>query len=423
MNTEQEYKQANISIDPVRYYLLWLKVTLLKILSLGLYAPWANQILNEYLLLNTRLNDQGFTQEPNAKSVFKARLIFFSILLVALLFMQILPALTGVIELLILLSLPGFYLLEKRYELNAISLANTAVQSKLSLREFYKTIALPVIIFTVSAGIIFNNEIIDSQFLASIETKESAAVYAEGSYLALAEQEALASDHADHADEHLANVEPWNENISQEEKDYLDGHEKSHNHGSIALSRLQKYQVANQGNQFIQYVLVFIFLCVLWPWVDYKMLEYRVRNTNFLGSEWKMKFGVLSLYRLYLAVFILIVVMLAFIGLMLSIFLTGSEGTSPEFWSNLLANFLWLLPLALFVIMFAFNLLFVWRKQWLLSSLVNTHVKTKNDSLSLATFVLAVTNSLVVFCTLGLALPWFHVRTRRYFINHFKIGA
>lgn len=438
MSIEQEYKQANISIDPVRYYLLWLKATLLKVLSLGLYAPWANQQLNDYLLSNTRLGAQAFNSLSSAQSVFKARLIFLASLLVATLLAQNLPALSEAIHVFVLLSLPGFYLIEKRSLLNAISLANHAVFFKLSLIEFYKTITLPVIIFLLATVVIVNSEIIDSQFLASIETKEISTIYAENSYLALAEQasqkelpdKSLHFDHEsddspNHGGNHTANyageIEQWNENISQQEKDYLDAHEKSHNHGNIALSQLQKYQVANQGNQFMQYVLIFILLCILWPWIDYKMMAYRISNTNFLGGYWGMKLGVVSLYRLYMSIFMLILLVFAFIGLMLAIFLTASEGTSPEFWSNLLANSLWLFPLVGFVFIFAFSLLFIWRKEWMLSSLANNYVPTQSDSSSLATLLLAVTNTLAVFFSLGLALPWCHMRTKRYFINHFNM--
>jgi uncharacterized membrane protein YjgN (DUF898 family) len=443
MSAEKIYKQVNISIDPVRYYLLWMKETLLKIISFGLYAPWANQSMDNYLLSNTRFNDDFFKRSRNASNIFKARLLFIMGLLLAALLVQKSPMLSWAVQLLVLISLPGFYLIEKKIQLNAISLGDDVISFKLSLVDFYKSITLPILLFLISTLVIFNNKIIDSQFLDSIDTKEAPAIYAENSYLALAEKETqeyvdnkpheksykelIHTDHtAEHAAEHPAGIEQWNENITEEEKDYLGEHEKSHNHGSISLSSLQKYQVTNQGNQFIQYVLTFIFLCLLWPWLDYKMMEYRITNTTFMGSDWKIKLGIVSLYKRYVKVFLLVSAMMAIVGLLLLTFLSGSEGSSPEFWSNLLANSLWLFPLVLAVLVFAFSLLFTWRKQWLLSNLVGINaagedVKTKDESQYIYTLYLAATNTLAVLFTLGLALPWCRIRTVRYLSNHFSI--
>jgi uncharacterized membrane protein YjgN (DUF898 family) len=434
MNIEQEYQRASIAIDPIHYYLLWLKVTVLKILSLGLYAPWARQTLNGYLVSNTRFSEQTFFLSPHARNIFKGRLLFIALLFVAILLIQILPALTWIFLLLLLISLPGFYLREKQYELNAISLGDDAVDFKLSLTEFYKTITLPLFIFVLSAVVVFNSDIIDSRFLASIDTKDAPAIYAEDSYLALAEQEFKAdsqkaghgsdptANKLEHADTHAGEIEQWNENISREEIEYLGEHEKSHNHGSIELSPLQKYQVANKGNQFIQAVLMFLLLCVLWPWMDYKMMAYRIINTTFLAGDWQMKLGVMSLYRVYVKTLLVVFALLVFIGLLLSKLLMGSEGSSPEFWSNLLANSLWLLPLGLAVLLFAFSLLFTWRKQWLLSGLASNTTQTKSESLYLETLLLSTTNTVLIFFTLGLALPWCHLRTTRYLTNHFNVS-
>jgi len=432
MNTERMFKQVNISIDPVRYYLLWMKETLLKLISFGLYAPWANQVLAKYLLSNTRFNDSSFKHSPAASNIFKARLLFLMGLVLAVLLAQTLPMLSWAVQLLVLISLPGYYLTEKKYQLNAISLGDDAINFQLSLVDFYKSIVLPINLLLISVVVIFNNQIIDSRFLASIDTKGAPAIYAEDSYVGLAEKESnrelLHVDHdEEHAAEHAADKEQWNENISKEEIDYLDEHEKSHNHGSISLSSLQKYQVTNQGNQFIQYVLGFIFLCLLWPWLDYKMMAYRMTNTTFQGSKWEIKLGIMSLYKLYLKVCLLVSAMITIIGLILLTSLSGSEGSSPEFWSNLLVNSLWLLPLVLAVFIFAFNLLFTWRKQWLLNSLEGVSIagdgiKTKNESQYFHTLFLSATNTFAILFTLGLALPWCRLRTARYLSNHFSIA-
>ena len=424
MNTGQHNKQIKISINLARYYALWLKVTFLKVVSLGLYAPWGNQILNDFLLSNSSCNEKNFKILPAAIRVFKVRVLFVVVLAIVMFLSQLLPSYSLVFQLLLLIGLPGFYLTEKSYEFRSQSIEEKRSGSAQLLVGFYKNMTLPMSLFILFSIVIFNNDLIDSQFLASIDTKEDASIYSEDSYLARTENELMNSEH-DHLTggvEHLSHGESWGGDISQEEIAYLEEHEKSHNHGSISLSRLQKYQIAGTGNQFLQFFLMCLLICFLWPWVDYRMIEHRIKYSNLLGGHWTMRKGIVSLYRLYLKVLVVIFTAVALSGLMLLILLQGSEGSSPEFWSNLLANSLGLLPLIIILFFFSFSLLFLWRKQWLLDNLVSEAINTEYEVSYTTALYLAITNTVVIFFTLGFALPWCRLRTYRYLANRWTLN-
>ena len=425
MNNHPKNNQIELSVNPSRYYFLWLKVTLLKVVTLGIYAPWGNEVLNRFLLGSTHCGDKKFSVSPGALDVFKVRMGIAVGLITMLVLIQALPALFWLFQLLLLVSLPGFYLLEKKYRLNTISIEEHRIDFNVSLSHFYKTMSLPAAIFVLFSAVIFNSEWIDSQFLASIETKEQPSPFVEDSYLAKTEQ-ALGNElehELEHGHDHKHEEESahWSEDISQEEKDYLGEHEASHNHGSIALSNLQKYQIANQGNQFIQYTLFMLLFCLLWPWLDFKLIAHRVNHTQLADTSWKIQKSVMSLYGLYAKAMLVVFAVIALMGFLISYLLMGNEGSSPEFWSNVLVNGLWLLPMVVLIFVLAISLVRTWRKQWLLDGLVSEQVKTSNHTSYFSGLMLSLSNTLIIFFTLGLGLPWCQLRTYRYLSHHFNL--
>ena len=425
MNNNSKNNQIELSVNPSRYYFLWLKVTLLKVVTLGIYAPWGNEVLNRFLLESTHCGDKKFSVSPGALDVFKVRMGIAVGLITMLFLVQALPALSWLFQMLLLAALPALYLLEKKYRLNTISIEEHRIDFNVSLSQFYKTISIPAAIFVLFSALIFNSEWIDSQFLASIETKEQPSPFVEDSYLAKTEQ-ALGNElehELEHGHDHKHEEESahWSEDISQEEKDYLGEHEASHNHGSIALSNLQKYQIANQGNQFIQYTLVILLCCLLWPWLDFKLIAHRVNHTQLADTSWKIQKSVMSLYGLYAKAMLVVFVVIALMGFLISYFLMGSEGSSPEFWSNALVNGLWLLPMVVLIFVLAISLVRTWRKQWLLEGLVSEQVETNNHTSYFSGLMLSLSNSVITFVTLGLGLPWCQLRTYRYLSHHFNV--
>jgi len=418
MNIENESKKIKLSVSLMEYFPLWLKVSLLKIISLGIYAPWGSQAIKSYLYSNAQYDKKTFSITTQALKVFKTRLLLIVWMLVLYLTAVSVSQYDVFFQILFLLSLPGFYLTEKKYSLNSVQFDGSESTFTLSLVKFYQSIISPITLFLLLNIIIFNSEMIDSRILASIDNKEEPAVFAEDSYLSRAQSESLIID--EHSSDHEEH-EHWGENISAEEIAYLDEHEKSHNHGNISLSRLQKYQVANQGNQFLQYILMIVLILVLWPWLDFKIIEYQVNNTHFLNSVWKLKSSPLSLYGLYAKVLLLILGLLVIAGLVISMLLMGDEGSSPEFWSNVLVHGFWLIPLSIIILTVVMNALLIWRRQWKLDHLSSEQLTITNSDTYLSSFLLSISNTLIGLFTLGIAIPWCQLRRYRYQSKHLTI--
>ncbi len=418
-------KQLTIAVNHVGYYLLCLKVTVLKVISLGFYAPWGNELQSRYLLENAHFGDKKISLSAAALNVFKVRSSFAIGLIMMFLLGQTFAVLAWFFHLLLLLSLPGFYLVEKKYRLNAIAIEERRLDFNLSLSQFYKAISLPAIIFVLFSALIFNSELIDSRFLASIETKQQSSPFVADSYLAKVEQaldkelgHELEHGH-DHKDE--AEIAHWSEDISQQEKDYLAEHEASHNHGSITLSSLEKYQLAKQGNQFIQYILLFLVFSILWPWFDFKLIAHRVNHTQLADTSWKMQQTVMSLYGLYIKAMLLVFMVIGLMGLVVAQLFIGSEGSRSEFWSDVLVNGLWLLPMGVLIFVLAISLVRTWRKQWLLEGLVSEQVETHSHTSYLGGLMLSLSNTVIVFFTLGLGSAYCQLRTYHYLSQHFNV--
>ncbi len=422
MNIENESKKITLSVTLIEYFPLWLKVSLLKIISLGIYAPWGNQAIKSYLYSNTQFDKKSFSIKTQALKVFKMRLLLVAWALSLYLLAVSISQYNVFFQILFLLSLPGFYLAEKKYSLDTVQFGSSKSTFTLSLIKLYKSIISPISLFILVSVFIFNSEIIDSRILASIDNKEEPAVFSEDSYLSRAQSDNSVID--EHSDSHSSDHEEhehWGKDISAEEIAYLDEHEKSHNHGNISLTRLQKYQVANQGNKFFQYVLMMVLILALWPWLDFKMIEYQVNNTRFLNSVWKLQSSPILLYGVYAKVLLLIVVLLVISGLVISMLLMGNEGSSPEFWSNALVHGFWLLPLSIIILTLAMNALLTGRRQWKLNNLSSEQLTITNSDTYLSSLVLSITNTLIGLFTLGFAIPWCQLRRYRYQSKHLTV--
>lgn len=88
---------------------------------------------------------------------------------------------------------------------------------------------------------------------------------------------------------------------------------------------------------------------------------------------------------------------------------------------NVLVNGWWLLPMVVLIFVLAISLVRTWRKQWLLEGLVSEQVETNSQTSYLGGLMLSLSNTVIVFFTLGLGLPWCQLRTYRYLSQHFNV--
>jgi uncharacterized membrane protein YjgN (DUF898 family) len=393
------------------YFPLWLKVSLLKVITLGLYAPWGSGLIKNYLYSRSYYREQSFSFVRSANQVIKLRLFLLLFIVLLYFITDIFPLYSWFFQILFLLGLPAYYLLEMKLSIEGIRYRQDECTFRLSLLEFYRSAIIPLSIFLLSVTFIFNSEIIDSRFLASIDNKEETALFSENSYINKAMDDHSVHNERDHKH---GQEESSGDSMSAEEKAYLREHEESHNHGSIALSRLQKLQLTDRGNQFSHYVLMFLLMLGLWPWLDYLILCYKFNNTTCYNAPWKLNASLGSFYWQYGKVLLTLILMGLLIGLVVSTLLMGSEGSSAEFWSNALVHGIWLLPIILVVTVIIFALLTAWRWQWQINNLQHNQLILNTKFSSLFWLFLYMSNALILMITLGLAAPWCRLRCYRY---------
>ncbi len=423
--------QIRFQPSSLHYATLWLKVNFLKLVSFGLYAPWGNEAVRHYLLSNFQLNNYGVDCQGAAKTIFKLRLTLVLLIFCLLIIDNFSSGLTWLWGLLLISVLPAFYLLEKNTLQKSCLINNKPIKQEISLISFYRAIFFPLASFLLLSSIIFNSAFIDSRILASIAEKEEAPLFSEDSYLAKTEKSLnhlnsnISEHHGDHTHhrDHDQIIEKWSDDISADEIAYLEDHEKSHNHGNIALTRLQKYQIANQGNLFAQYALVLLVFLIIWPWLDFKIISYRINHSYFNNEQWQLNQGLFSFYRLYLQVSLAVLLLLCITGAVISQFLMGNEGSSPEFWSNALVNGLWFLPLVVFLIVFACLLLNNWRQQWLLANLNSLPLGLKFNRHYLLGGVLSLAKTILLMVSFGLAIPYCQILSYRMLNKHLAIKS
>jgi uncharacterized membrane protein YjgN (DUF898 family) len=421
MNSTQS-ELLRFTPNVLQYLMLWLKVSLLKLVSFGVYAPWGSDTLRQYLLRQFRLDGNELDYQSSPLFIFKVRFLFISLLIFLILLNSIFPVMTWLLVLLLIAVTPGFYMAEKNHRIKCYSINNESLQLNYSLFSFYQTLALPLGLFLFVSILIFNSALIDSRFLASIESKEEARVFAQDSYISAAEKALTLEPHQRHsADEHGHEDEYWSDSIPAEEIAYLEEHEKSHNHGSIALSRMEKYRLASQGNVFIQYTLVFLLLFIVWPWIDNKILLYRIQHTSFRNSSWRLKASLGSFYRIYLKVVLLNVLMITFFALAINYGLMGNEGSSPEFWSNALVHGIWLIPLMLFLLLFSVLQIIEGRRQWVLQHVQLVPFRIEFKPYFAVSVLLSIFNSLLLIGSLGLAIPYCQLQSYRLLTKNLNL--
>jgi uncharacterized membrane protein YjgN (DUF898 family) len=429
-----EIKPMKFTGSLMSFFPLWLKVFLLKVITLGLYAPRGSGQIKNYFYSHTSYREQAFSFVGQESKVIKLRLLFLLFIVTLYFIAESISLYSWIFQSLFLISLPAYYLLEEKLSIEGIRYGQDQCTLKLSLWGLYRSAIIPLSIFLLSAFFIFNSEIIDSRFLASIDNKEEASQFSSDSYITKAMDDSATiankghdkKDHG-HAHEHEpTDKENWGDSISAEEKSYLKQHEESHNHGSIALSRLQKLQLTDKGNQFAHYVLMLLLMLGLWPWFDYLILRYKFNNTalNHIGfhdASWKLDAGLGSFYWVYGKVLLTLILIGFFIGLIISNLLMGSEGSSAEFWSNALVHGVWLLPIILVVTIITFSLLITWRWQWQLNNLQHEKLILSTKFSSVYWVFLYMSNALMLIITLGLAAPWCRLRCYRYRVESLSV--
>ncbi len=99
------------------YFKIWIVNLALTIATLGIYAAWAKVRTRKYLYQSTELNQQRFDYHGNPKALLKGNLLVAGVFLAYFISLSFAPALSGLIVLGVLVSLPWVLVSSLRFHL------------------------------------------------------------------------------------------------------------------------------------------------------------------------------------------------------------------------------------------------------------------------------------------------------------------
>ncbi|HFS85048.1 MAG TPA: DUF898 family protein, partial [Epsilonproteobacteria bacterium] len=88
------------------FFKIWIVNTVLIIVTLGIYYPWAKVRTRRYFYGNTALDGRRFEYHATGKQLFKGYLIAMGLLIVYLVVQQVAPILSGLLLVLFFAALP-----------------------------------------------------------------------------------------------------------------------------------------------------------------------------------------------------------------------------------------------------------------------------------------------------------------------------
>ena len=90
----------------LEYFRIWIVNTLLTIVTVGLYYPWAKVRTNRYFYANAKLDGRNFDYHATGKQLFIGYLIAMGLFVLYTILQQISPKLAIILFIVFLLALP-----------------------------------------------------------------------------------------------------------------------------------------------------------------------------------------------------------------------------------------------------------------------------------------------------------------------------
>jgi uncharacterized membrane protein YjgN (DUF898 family) len=119
-----EFVRAKFNGSASEYFGIWIVNVLLKIITLGIYSPWAKVRRNRYFYGNTVLLDGAFEYHATGKQILIGRAIVFTSMLVLGTITKLDPILSLFSSLLILIALPWLVMRGLRFNARVTSYRN-----------------------------------------------------------------------------------------------------------------------------------------------------------------------------------------------------------------------------------------------------------------------------------------------------------
>lgn len=168
------------------YFKIWIVNSILTVLTLGIYSAWAKVRTSRYFYGNTRLDDATFDYHATPLMILKGRLIAITAVVAYIVASKFMPAVGGVLFIILLLLTPWVIWRSIRFNARMVSYRNVRFHFEGSLKEVYKILvfipALPLIIGgALGGGLFFLTQ--NTEAIAFIISISVLAIYAMFPYI------------------------------------------------------------------------------------------------------------------------------------------------------------------------------------------------------------------------------------------------
>ena len=169
---------------------------------------------------------------------------------------------------------------------------------------------------------------------------------------------------------------------------------------------------------FLGFLPFLIFL--LYPVFEYFLLQYRVQQSGFGTERFNFDSSIRSLYGIYLPGFFLFFIaafgMMFLIGVLTSLFSSGSDGGAPSIYA------VWLMMIPMAFVYLGFFAYIQTKRTNLVYNATSISGHKINSELSVTDmFGLYLTNTLGIMVSLGLLVPWAMIRTAKYKLSKITV--
>lgn len=146
---------AEFKGDGFEYFKIWIVNTLLTVLTLGLYSPWATVKNKRYMHANLYLNQTNFRYLAEPLAILKSRLIAIVALIAFMLLSQISPTIAGILMLVLFFAVPYFTNQSLAFDRRMTAYNNIQFRFKSTYLEAFLVLYIWPILGVLSLGILY----------------------------------------------------------------------------------------------------------------------------------------------------------------------------------------------------------------------------------------------------------------------------
>ncbi len=357
------------------FFKIWVVNIFLSIITLGIYSAWAKVRTNQYFYANTLLDGSSFQYLAKPINILKGRIVAFALLILYSVVQNIFPQYLPYTFVLLMLSIPALIVLSMSFRLKNSAYRKVSFHFHRNFKQAYIIFAVPVLLVILA--------VVPQLIHEQSEAVQNAAIY----------NEMIVDAYED-------------DELTMDEESELKAFALDHG------LTLDKDGVAEAPTVSFWIFLPMLIVFLLYPLWEQVFTGFKINSSRFGQSKFSFSAGIWDYYKMYLlglgvtiGVVVFVLVLVAGIKSLLD--------TQDLFKSiGLMSVAIGGLALPAFLLLQAY--VAVYKQNLMLNNTSLDHVKLISTMEPLALWWIYLSNTLAIVLSLGLAIPWTHVRTARY---------